>query len=233
MRYERQISMKQIGLEGQEKLRNAKVVVVGAGGLASPVLTYLSRAGVGNIKVIDYDLVSVTNLNRQFFYNESDIGKKKVFIAKSVLEQNNPDIKIIAIEEKLDKNNISDIIKGADVVVDCVDNIETRLAVNSICINLGIPLIEAGVNGFYGFVMAIKKESACIECMGYQNALLKSPIPALGAVVGVIGSLQAVECIKVILGIDGVLYGRMLNYDGVYSSFEVVGIPVNPNCTNH
>lgn len=233
MRYERQIIVKQIGEKGQLILKQSKVAVIGAGGLASQVLTHLTCAGVGTITLIDYDTVTESNLNRQFLFCEKDIGKPKVQIAGEVLNRLNSGITINPILEKLDENNIKKIIEGADVVIDCVDNVETRLIVNRGCLQMDIPLVEGGVNGFYGFVMSIQRDYPCLECIGYGNTKIKSTTPALGAVVGVIGSLQAVECIKILLGLEGVLYGRMLNYDGLSVCFETVEIQKDDICQAH
>jgi adenylyltransferase/sulfurtransferase len=233
MRYERQLLIKQIGETGQNRLKHSKVVVIGAGGLASPVLTYLTCAGVGSITLADYDIVSESNLNRQFLYHEGDIGKPKAQRATEVLGELNCGITIKSVSEKLNESNVLEVIKGADVLIDCVDNVETRLLVNRACLKLDIPLVEGGVNGFYGFVLAIKKEYPCLECIGYSNTKLKRPGPALGAVVGVIGSLQAVEGIKILLGLDGVLYGRMLQYDGLTASFDTVEISRDMMCKAH
>ncbi len=233
MRYERQILMKQMGETGQKVLANSKVFVIGSGGLASPVLTYLACAGVGTVTLIDYDTITDSNFNRQFLYQEKDIGKSKVEVAYEVLSALNPEITFKPIYKKLDKANIIEMIKDEDVIIDCVDNVETRMLVNRACLQLNIPLVEGGVNGFYGFVFAIKKEFACLECIGYGNTKLKPPTAALGAVVGVIGSLQAVECIKILLGLKDVLYGKMLNYDGLSGSFETVEIQKNNMCEAH
>lgn len=233
MRYERQRIMEKIGDDGQKKLMNSRIVVIGAGGLASPVLIYLACAGIGEITVVDYDVVSETNLNRQFLHKEKDVGKFKVVSAKEMMEELNSEIKINAIVEKLNKDNVEKMLYGADVVIDCVDNVETRITVNRACITLDIPLVEAGISGFYGFVLAVKKEYSCLECIGYENIKLHTPVPALGAVVGVIGALQAVECIKIILGLEGVLYGKMLNYDGLTATFETVDLHKNSMCKAH
>jgi adenylyltransferase/sulfurtransferase len=233
MRYERQLLISQIGEIGQDRLKQSKVVVIGAGGLASPVLTYLTCAGVGFITFADYDIVTESNLNRQFLYHEDDIGKPKAQRAKEILGELNSGITIKSISEKLNESNVLEIIKGADVVIDCVDNVETRLLVNRACLKIDIPLIEGGVNGFYGFVLAVKKEYSCLECIGYSNTKLKRPSPVLGAVVGVIGSLQAVECIKILLGLEGILYGRMLQYDGFSASFDTVEINRDMMCEAH
>lgn len=233
MRYERQILMKEIGEEGQNRLKNSKVTVIGAGGLASPVLTYLACAGVGTITLIDYDTVSESNLNRQFLYHENDMGMNKAELAGDVLNSLNSQITINPVSERIDGENIGKIISGADVVIDCVDNVETRLIVNRECIKQDIPLVEGGVYGFYGFVMSVKRDFPCLECIGYGNTKLKRPGPVLGAVVGVIGSLQAVECIKILLGLDDVLYGKMLNYDGLSVSFDLVELQRNDLCEVH
>lgn len=233
MRYERQILVKQIGMNGQEKLAQSKVVVIGAGGLASPVLTYLTCAGVGEITVIDYDTVSISNLNRQFLYGENDINKVKVQHAKEVLSHNNSGIIIHPIQEKLTEDNAIKLIEGADVVIDCVDNVPTRIIVNRACLQMDIPLVEGGISGFYGFVTAVRREGPCLECIGYDKTKLKPPVPALGAVVGVIGSLQVVECIKILLGQKEVLYGKMLNYDGLSGSFETIELKKNEECQAH
>ena len=233
MRYGRQLLMEKIGSEGQKKLMDSKVIVVGAGGLASPVLIYLACAGIGEITVIDYDYVSESNLNRQFLHHEKDIGKLKVESAKEMMEGMNSEIKVNAVPEKLGRGNAEEMLHGADVVIDCVDNIETRLTVNRVCLNLDIPLVEGGISGFYGFVLSVKKEYSCLECIGYENTKLITPVPALGAVVGVIGSLQAVECIKILLGLEGVLYGRMLNYDGLTATFETIDLEKSDMCGAH
>lgn len=233
MRYERQILIKQIGESGQKILKQSKVVVIGTGGLASPVLTYLTCAGIGSITLVDYDVISESNLNRQFLYGEKDIGKPKVQLASEFLNNINSTIAFHQVSAKLEEQNIKEIIKGADVVIDCVDNIETRLTVNRGCLQMNIPLVEGGVNGFYGFLLVVKREFPCLECLGYGDTILKRPGPALGAVAGVIGSLQAVECLKILLGLDGVLYGSMLNYDGISASFETVEIQKNHMCQAH
>jgi adenylyltransferase/sulfurtransferase len=233
MRYERQTTIKEIGEKGQEILGKSKVVVVGAGGLASPVLTYLTCAGVGTITLIDYDTVTESNLNRQFLYGEKDIGEYKAKLAKEALQGINAGININYITEKLTEHNIGEILKEANVVIDCVDNIETRILVNRECLKKNIPLVEGAVNGFYGFVMSIKRDSPCLECIGYVNTKMQRPSNALGAVVGVIGSLQAVECIKILLGLEDVLYAKMLHYDGLSASFDIVDLEKDNRCEAH
>lgn len=232
-RYERQIIIPQIGEEGQKRLTDARVTVIGAGGLGSPVLTYLVQAGVGHIRCIDCDVVSESNLNRQFLHTEQNIGKEKTFSAKETLEKMNSAIQIEPISAKMTTENVDRLIEGSQVVVDCVDNIEARLLVNKACLKKDIPLVEGGINGFYGFVTAVHKDCACLECMGFHKGMDREKIAALGTTAGVIGALQANECIKIILGAGTPLYGRMLQYDGLYGSFDEIEIFKNEACQAH
>ena len=233
MRYDRQLIMDEIGRAGQEKLKHAVVTVVGCGGLGSPVLTYLTAAGVGTIKIIDCDTVSESNLNRQFLHWESDIGRKKTDSAREKLLSFNPEAEIVACPVYVDEENKDALVRGSDVVVDCVDNIETRLLVNRACLRQNIPLVEGGVSGFFGYVMAVSRESACVECLGYQSVKVVKPVPAFGAAAGVIGSLQAMEAVKILLGRKDVLFGKMLNYDGGAGEFDLVEVEKNPQCEAH
>lgn len=232
-RYERQLLMKQIGNEGQDKLTRSTVVVVGCGGLGSLVLTYLACAGIGRLAFIDFDVVSETNLNRQFLHSEKDIGMPKALSAKEWLQTINSEIELIAIQENLTKENIDRLIDTADVVVDCVDNIETRILLGRECLRRNIPLIEGGVQGFYGWIMSIRPESACLECIGYENAKVETPVPIIGTTAGVVGSLQANECIKIILDIEGTLFGTMLQYDGITASLDRIEVQKNDSCKAH
>lgn len=233
MRYDRQLIMEEIGVIGQGRLKQASVTVVGCGGLGSPVLTYLTAAGVGRITIVDYDSVSESNLNRQFLHWTSDIGRSKAESAREKLMRFNPETQVSACFERFSEENQEMIIKGADVVVDCVDNIETRLMVNRACLRQNIPLVEGGVSGFFGYVLAVSEETACLECLGYHTGKVKKPIPALGAAAGVIGSLQAMEAIKIILGREDVLFGKMLNYDGGACEFDLTEVKKNPDCKAH
>ncbi len=232
-RYERQIAIGQIGLDGQAKLQAAKVLVVGAGGLGTPVLTYLVCAGVGDIKVVDEDIVSESNLNRQFFYGYEDIGKSKAILASERLRKQNPDVTIRPISERITEKNVMEMIVDVDIVVDCVDNMETRVLMNRACMERGIPLVEAGIQEFYGFVTVVHRESACLECMGFHDRAPKKVTPTLGATAGVIGSMQALECMKIILGVEPVAYGKMLQYDAIYGTIDVIPIQMSESCTLH
>lgn len=233
-RYKRQVSLDFVGELGMQKLQNAHVVVIGAGGLGSPVLTYLGCAGVGSIKIVDLDTIALSNLNRQFFYSESEVGQYKAKLAAKRISDQNPHIKVTAVCEKVTLDNVASIVAGATVIVDCVDNIDTRIIVNEYAMTHDIPLVEAGIDGMYGFVTAIRPSSACLGCMGFLDATItKSEIPTLGATAGVIGSLQANECIKIILGLEDVLWGKMLQYDGFQTSFEVIEFEIEKDCEVH
>lgn len=232
-RYLRQMKLPQIGEEGQKRLKEARVTVVGAGGLGSPVLTYLAVAGVGYIRIIDDDEVNITNLNRQFLHGESDLGKKKADSAAETLRALNSGIKIEPVCACLTEENAEELLSSAEVVVDCVDNIKTRLIVNEMCLRKRIPLVEGGITGFYGFVTDILPEYACLECLGYKESMDKEEIPAIGACTGVIGALQAGEALKILLGAGQPLYGKMLQYDGLYGGFDEIEIRKREDCSLH
>lgn len=232
-RYERQIMMDEIGVIGQDRLKASKVLVVGAGGLGSPVLTYLVAAGVGRIHIIDNDLISTSNLNRQFLYGPMDVGRYKAEIAAVKLSENNPEITVSGHTQRLNVDNVDAMLTDIDVVVDCVDNVETRLILNKACLNHNIPLVEGGVEGFYGFVTVIGRESACLECMGYSATEAKGPSPVIGVTAGVIGCIQAQECIKLLLGLGSELYGASLQYDGIKQRTRRIPIHIDANCKLH
>lgn len=225
-RYLRQTKIPQIGAQGQEKLKNSHVAVIGCGGLGGPVLTYLTLAGVGRIRFIDDDMVALSNLNRKFLYEESQIGEKKVVCAERFLKKRTQEVQLECIGERITGENAEKLLEHIDVVVDCVDDIFTRKEVGRACVKQGIPLVEGGIHGFYGYVMPVLAgKSACLECVTSRPEK-EEAIPALGAVAGVIGSLQAVECLKILLGQGEIHYGSMLQYDGLCS--ELTEIPIHP-----
>lgn len=230
-RYLRQLAMSEIGTKGQDKLRAATAVVVGCGGLASPVLSYLSSAGLGNIVIVDADRVELTDLNRQFLYREGDIGRIKTLCAKEYIEERNSEIHVSTFSLSLNAMNAEQVLRGAGVVLDCVDNDETRILVSRACRNLGIPIVEAGICGFYGYVLPVLPGvSACIECLREAGkAQTETDIPVIGATAGVIGSLQVMEAIKALLGLK-VNYGTMIQYDGLEAEFINIDVKPRANC---
>lgn len=230
-RYIRQIMLPQIGEQGQKKLADSTAAVIGCGGLGAPVLTCLALAGVGKIRMIDHDRVSLTNLNRQFIYEESDLDKEKCVRAADFLQKRNSGIVLEPVCERLTAENAGQLLSGADVIVDCVDRLETRRHAGRAARRLSVPLVEGGVHGFYGFVLPVLPGvSACLECVTEGSAEERGPVPAVGAAAGVIGSLQAAECLKILLGLEHVLYGKMLQYDGLYGEFAEIPVHVRPDC---
>lgn len=228
-RFARQRMITEIGEAGQQRLRSARAVVVGAGGLGSPVITYLACAGVGKIRIIDPDKVEITNLNRQFVHGAADIGRKKALSAGEFIASITDDVEVEVSSRRLDKTNARELLAGADVIVDCVDSIATRLVVCEAALALDIPLIEGGVDGFYGFVTAVRRGSACPGCIGYGEADEKKAA-ALGAAAGVIGSLEALEAIKLLLGLEDVCFEKMIQFDGLRGELETIEIIRNKSC---
>ena len=230
-RYSRQILLPQIGEQGQKRLAESTAAVIGCGGLGAPVLTSLALAGVGKLRLIDHDWIGLSNLNRQFLYEESELDKEKCERAADFLRRRNSGIVLETVCERLTEENAGRLLSGVDVIVDCVDRVETRRHAGRAARRLSVPLVEGGVHGFYGFVLSVLPgKSACLECVTAQEAEERGPVPAVGAVAGVIGSLQAVECMKILLGLPHVLYGRMLQYDGLYGEFTEVPVHVRPDC---
>lgn len=237
LRYSRQLILKEIGLQGQEKLQKAKVLVIGAGGLGSPALYYLAAAGVGKIGTVDFDIVGITNLQRQIIYSTEDLKRKKVDIVKEKLEKLNPDVNIEKYPVRVDVNNIEIIVDGYDVVIDAVDNLSTRYLISDCCYFKGKPLVEGAVLGFTGILSTIiPGKTPCYRCLYPKPPVEGSSVPTcsdmgiLGMTTGTVGSLQALEAVKVILGIGEILSGRVLAFDGLDMSFREIKLERNKNC---
>ncbi|NLY44218.1 MAG: HesA/MoeB/ThiF family protein [Clostridiaceae bacterium] len=221
LRYSRQIILKDIGYKGQEKLLKSKALVIGSGGLGSPVLYYLAAAGVGTLGIADFDTVSISNLQRQILHFTRDIGRKKVDSAEEKIKNLNPDVKVIKYPYRINAENIEEIIQDYDVIIDAVDNFTARYLISDCCYFMKKPLIEGAVVGFEGILMTIfPGESPCYRCL-YPEPPQSGTIPTcvdmgiLGAVAGTIGALQALEAIKVLLNIGNTLSGRILSFDGL------------------
>lgn len=203
-RYLRQIILSDIGVEGQACIGNAKILCVGIGGLGSPVLIYLATSGVGTIGIIDMDVVSTTDLHRQIIFNSSDVGKKKVVVAKSYINILNPDIIINEYDCMLTDNNANEIFCFYDIVVDCTDNLKAKFLINNYAVKFNIPMVYGAVYGFEGHVAIFyHTHGACYSCL--YNDIQTSYVPncsehgVLGPITGIIGSIQAIEVIKLIL----------------------------------
>jgi molybdopterin/thiamine biosynthesis adenylyltransferase len=229
-RYERQILIPDWGKSGQRKLKKAKVLVAGAGGLGSAVLTYLAVVGVGNIKVVDNDRVELGNLNRQVLHTDNDVGRYKVDSAKQRLESLNPDIKVEAVRAKITPRSISRLVEDY-LIVDALDNLPARLVLNRAALKARLPLFHGAVYGFEGrATTVIPGKTACLRCL-YQE-VLPGKIPVPGVTPAVIGCIQATEVIKYVLGIGDLLENRLLVYDGLAMTFTEVKLKKNPGCSD-
>ena len=229
--YDRQIMIPELGVEGQQKLKNARVFVAGAGGLGSPVSYYLAAAGVGTIVIADNDNVELSNLNRQILHWQKNIGNKKVESARQKITSLNNFINVEIIYETITGDNIGKMTEGCSAVVDAMDNVITRFALNRAAIKWNIPLFHGAVNGLEGRVTTIIPGiTACIGCM-YKADVKLSKFPVLGVTPGVIGIIQATEVIKFIAGMGSLLLNRLLIYDGMDLSFKEFKLNRNPECT--
>ncbi len=234
-RYERHISLPEIGEKGQQKLLESKVVVVGAGGLGSPAALYLAAAGVGTLGVVDMDTVEESNLQRQILHSTETIGKNKVDSAKKTLLSLNPEINVITYNELLDSENILEIIADYDVVVDGTDNFQTRYLINDATVKTGIPVVHGSIFRFEGQITVFDPKNGPT----YRDMFPESPdngsIPncseagVLGVLPGIVGSIQALEAIKIILGIGEGLTGRVIVFDALEMSFREYRIERDPS----
>lgn len=223
-RYDRQIRI--FGVEGQEKLKKSKVAIVGIGGLGSPVAYYLAAAGVGELLLIDEQTPELSNLNRQILHWEEDLGKNpKAVSAKWKLERFNPDIKIKTFTGKLTEENIDSIIKDVDVMVDCLDNFESRYLLDDFAQRRGIPFVHGAVEGLHGqLTTIIPGKTKSLKELFPIPPKKKEKFPILGATAGVIGTIQATEVVKLITGHGEVLANKLLIVDLLHNSFEVIDL---------
>jgi len=237
VRYSRHIILEQVGGVGQEKLLSSKVLIVGAGGLGAPAGLYLAAAGVGTIGIVDSDKVDLTNLQRQIIHHTSDVGVEKVKSAENKMRAINPDITVRTYQTRVDAENISDIIRQYDFVIDGTDNFPAKFLINDACYFKRVPFSHAGILRFDGqLITVLPGETTCYRC------IFNSPPPAdavpscsqagvLGVLAGVIGSLQATEAIKYLLGLGKLLTDTLLTYDALEMNFRAVKLNRNPNCS--
>jgi molybdopterin/thiamine biosynthesis adenylyltransferase len=236
MRYSRHIILPEVGGKGQEKIAKAKVFIVGAGGLGCPVGYYLTAAGVGTIALIDNDSVEMSNLQRQIAHSVDTIGMPKVESAKKTFESLNPDVKIVALQKRISKDDILGLIRDYDIVVDGSDNFPTRYLVNDACVMAGKPLVSGAILRFEGQVTTIVPgDGPCYRCL-FEEPPPPGLVPScqeagvLGVLPGVIGGLQATEVLKLILGKGEVLKGELLIYNALKTTFRKVKVPRNSAC---
>lgn len=232
-RYSRNIIIENIGIEGQNKLLDAKVLVSGVGGLGSSVIASIASMGIGTIGLLDHDNVEISNLNRQHIHSYNNIGKEKVFSAKEWINSYNPDIKVDTYKIKFDETNYNDILENYDIVVDCFDSFRSKFVLNKACFSRNKILIHGGVTEFYGQVMTIiPNKSACLSCLFGNFDLKHTPLQGVIApAVGIIGSIQAMEILKVILKKDNILINCFLSYDGINQKFRKINIDRNKDCS--
>ncbi len=233
-RYSRHLLLPEVGEEGQHKLLAAKVLLLGAGGLGSPAALYLAAAGVGTLGIVDMDVVDESNLQRQILHNTDRVGERKVDSAKKTLTAMNPDINVVTYDQRLGADNILDILEGYDVVIDGADNFPSRYILNDASVKLGIPVVHGSIFRFEGQVTVFDP----LDGPTYRDLLPEPPPPelapscseagVLGVLPGIVGSIQALEAIKLILGLGDSLRGRLVAFDALEMSFREYKIPVDP-----
>jgi adenylyltransferase/sulfurtransferase len=227
-RYKRQLML--FGDEGQERLSKAHIFIAGAGGLGSPVAFYLAVAGIGTITIVDMDVVDQSNLNRQILHTDRDIGRKKTVSAEEKLTAINPDIRIHAIDTRIDETNAARLIGSAGGIVDAMDNYPVRYLLNEVAIQKKIPLFHGAIQGFYGQATTIlPKETPCLNCI-FPKAPPGEVSPVVGATAGVIGTVQATEVIKYLTMQGDLLTGRLFIWDGLAATAEEIAVEKNPAC---
>jgi len=230
-RYQRQILYPDLGEKGQEKLKQSHVVVAGLGGLGCAASLYLTCAGAGHVTLIDCDRVELSNLNRQVLHYEEDIGEKKPFSAARKLVKLNPAIEVTPVFTKITARNGRSIIKGANLVIDGMDNLKTRLIVNKACVAEGIPFIHGGVHGLFGEVTTIiPGRTPCLACIFPEFPNRELELPVFGATPALIAMLQVTEAIKLLAGFGSLLTGKMLYFDGDKMDFTFRNLVKNQNC---
>lgn len=236
LRYSRQILLRQVDIDGQLKIRAGKVLVVGLGGLGSPVALYLAAAGVGELHLADFDTVDLTNLQRQVIHDTASVGQAKVDSAMARLAAINPHVRLLPLRQALDADSLAAAVAAVDVVVDCCDNFTTRAAVNAACVAAGRPLVSGAAIRLEGQLSVFDPRNAaspCYHCLygaGSEDELTCSEAGVLGPLVGLVGSLQALETLKLLAGFGEPLVGRLLLVDALGSRFRELRVRRDPQC---
>ncbi|MCX7087543.1 MAG: molybdopterin-synthase adenylyltransferase MoeB [Methylococcales bacterium] len=236
LRYSRQIMLPQVDIAGQQKLLSAKILIVGVGGLGSPAAMYLAAAGVGEITLYDDDHVDLSNLQRQITHYTSDIGTDKVISTQQTLNKMNPEVRVIAHKQRLTGEVLEQAVASADVVLDCCDNFTTRFAINAACVRQKTPLVSGAAIRFEGQVAVFtpgQNNSPCYQCLysdsgeELQNCATNGVI---APITGIIGSIQALEAMKLIIQVGDTLVGRLLLLDGLSMEWQSMRLKRNPSC---
>ncbi len=235
-RYARHLVLKNFGLEGQLKLLNSKVLIIGAGGLGSPVALYLAAAGVGTIGIADGDEVDLSNLQRQIIHSTSDIGKPKVLSAKKKINELNPDVNVITYNFFINRKNILDIVKKYDFIIDGTDSFESKFLINDACILANKPFSHGGILGFYAQSMTVlPHKTACYACV-FDSPPPKDVVKScktmgiIGSIAGILGTIQATEAIKYLIGYGELLTDKLLTIDASTMDFDKITFQKNPDC---
>jgi len=237
LRYSRHILLPQIGFEGQQKLADAHALIVGAGGLGSAAALYLGAGGVGTLTICDYDNVDLTNLQRQVIHNTAAIGTNKALSAQQTLQAINPEITVVPIPRKSTEEELAQLVAAADVVLDCSDNFRTRYAINRICVQSRKPLVSGAAIGFEGQITVFdmrRGDSPCYHClfpdMGADGEMRCAENGVFAPLVGMIGTTQAAEAMKLLLGIGDSLQGRLLLLDAMAMEWRSIKLKRDPAC---
>ncbi|WMW80993.1 molybdopterin-synthase adenylyltransferase MoeB [Undibacterium cyanobacteriorum] len=237
LRYSRHILLDAIGIEGQQAILSAKVLVVGAGGLGSPLLMYLASSGVGQITVVDHDSVDLTNLQRQIAHTTARVGTAKVESARAAMLALNPNLKIECLAERLDETRLKDLLVSADLVFDCTDNFKTRHAINAACVAARVPLVSGAAISFDGQITVFdfrKDDAPCYACLFSPEQAFEevqcSTMGVFSPLVGIIGTMQAAEGLKLLMNVGTSLNGRLLMLDAKHMDWSQVRVAKNPHC---
>lgn len=236
LRYNRQIVLPQVDYEGQQKLLNSKALIVGVGGLGAPVAMYLAAAGLGHLMLVDFDRVELSNLQRQIVHNTAQLGQEKTLSAQTTLQALNPDVKITTLNQQFESELLESLLNEIDIIVDCTDNFATRFALNVASVRTGIPLISGAALRWSGQVavfLPTEPNSPCYRCLyddSEEQAETCSEAGILAPLVGIIGSIQACEVIKVLLDIGQPLWGKLLLFDAYTHQWRTLKLSKDPAC---
>ena len=235
LRYSRQIMLPEFGIEGQQRLLDARVLVVGLGGLGSPVAMYLAAAGVGHLLLADFDAVDLSNLQRQLLHSSAHVGRNKVDSAIETLRALNPDIRLEPVKGSLAGKALAELARRVDLIIDCSDNFSTRFAINTACFESGIPLVSGAAIRAEGQVSVFsgRRDGPCYQCLYPSQGAAEETCArngVLAPVVGIIGSIQATEAIKVLTGLGEPLFGRLLLLDALRMEWRSVRLTADPAC---
>ncbi len=238
LRYSRHILLPQIGIEGQERIASARALIIGAGGLGSPAALYLASAGIGTLVLADGDTVDLTNLQRQILHRTQSIGQPKVNSGATTLAEINPHCHVVSLQERLSGERLEAEVAAADVVLDCCDNFATRHAVNRACVNLRKPLVSGAAVRFDGQVAVFdrrQENTPCYHCLFPEaedvEEIRCATMGVFAPLVGIIGSMQAAEALKLVIGCGESLAGRLLLLDGLAMEWRSIAVPRDPQCS--